>query len=450
VPAADWSPLQIVTVLSLGIIVQAVASAGLAYAYSTVTARLTQGRIVPHLREELYAKLQHLSFGFFDHHGSNSIFNRVTSDAQHTRLFVDGVILQGITTLLTLGAYAFFMGRIHAGLTCACLSIAVPLAALTNHYSARLRPQYLRNRELSDRMVLLFTESVRGMQTVKGFAAEPQQVRRFQAANDEVSGQQRRIFWDLSLFSPLTQILSQSSLVVLFAYGGWLYLQGRIPLGGGLVVFAGLLQQFTAQVANLSTITNSVQQSLAAARRVFEVLDAPVEVAHKPAPVAPTAWPVGSSSRTSPSDTAPASPSSRTVVRDDAGADHRDLRPDGRGQEHAPEPDPAFYDPHRGRILADGTDLRDLDLRRLPSPGRHRPAGYLPVLQHRRGEHRVRPSGRHHGRDPRPRASRRPTSSSRRCRTGTTRSWVEFGVDLSGGQRQRLALARALLLQPSI
>src|SRR5256885_2259803 len=82
-------------------------------------ARLPWGRLVPWLGEELSPRLQHLSFSFFDAHGSHSIFNRVTGDAQNTRLFVDGVILQGITTALTLGAYAVFMGRIHAGLTVA-------------------------------------------------------------------------------------------------------------------------------------------------------------------------------------------------------------------------------------------------------------------------------------------------------------------------------------------
>ena len=153
---------------------------------------------------------------------------------------------------------------------------------LAQFYSARLRPGYLRNRELTDNMVLLFSESVRGMQTVKGFAAEPHQVRRFEEANDEVSSQQRKIFWDLSVFTPGTQMLSQLSLVILFAYGGWLYVQGKIPLGSGLVVFAGLLQQFTGQVATISTIANSVQQSLAAARRVFEVLDTPLEVQSQP------------------------------------------------------------------------------------------------------------------------------------------------------------------------
>ncbi|HEX5398863.1 MAG TPA: ABC transporter ATP-binding protein, partial [Verrucomicrobiae bacterium] len=281
-PPAGWPPLQIVTALALAMVAQAVLRAGLTYAYNMITARLTQGEIVPELRAQLYAKLQRLSFSFFDRHGSNSIFNRVTGDVQNTRLFVDGVLLQGATMILTLAAYAIFMWRIQPSLTVACLSVSLSLWGLAHFYSARLRPGYLRNRELTDEMILLFSETVRGMQTVKGFAAGPHQVRRFEEANDRVSSQQRKIFWDLSIFTPGTQLLSLMSLVILFAYGGWLFAQGRIPLGGGLVVFAGLLQQFTGQVATISNIANSVQQSLAAARRVFEVLDTPVEVQSRP------------------------------------------------------------------------------------------------------------------------------------------------------------------------
>ena len=277
-PPAGWEPLQVVTALSCAIIVQALLRAALTYQYNMVTARLTQGKIVPALRDRIYAKLQRLSFRFFEVHGSSSIFNRVTGDVQNTRLFVDGVVLQGVNMLLTLAAYFVFMWRIHPSLTLACLSVAGGIWWVTHYYSVRLRPAYLRNRELYDSLVQLFTESVRGMQTIKGFAAEPHQVRRFGAANDAVSGQQKRIFRDLSVFTPATQFLSQLSLVILFAYGGWLYVQGRIPLGSGLVVFAGLLQQFNWQVANITTIANSVQQSFTAARRVFEVLDTPVEV----------------------------------------------------------------------------------------------------------------------------------------------------------------------------
>src|SRR5208283_1131247 len=104
-PPAAWSALQVVTALALAIVAQAVVRAVLTYAYNMLTARLTQGEIVPTLRARLYAKLQRLSFSFFDVHGSNSIFNRVTGDVQNTRLFVDGVLLQGVNMILTLAAY---------------------------------------------------------------------------------------------------------------------------------------------------------------------------------------------------------------------------------------------------------------------------------------------------------------------------------------------------------
>ena len=70
-------------------------------------------------------------------------------------------------------------------------------------------------------------------------------------------------------------------MIVLLGYGGWLIVQGQLTLGG-LVAFAALLEQFSGQVNNVATIVNGVQQSLIGARRVFEILDAPVEVKSAP------------------------------------------------------------------------------------------------------------------------------------------------------------------------
>ena len=450
-PPAAWSALQIVTTIAVTIMGLALVRAALTYIYNMITARLTQGEIVPTLRAQLYAKLQRLSFRFFDVHGSNSIFNRVTGDVQNTRLFVDGVLLQGVNMILTLATYAFFMWRIHPALTLACLSVSLPLWWLTQFYSARLRPGYLRNRELSDNMILLFSESVRGMQTVKGFAAEAHQVHRFEAANDNVSSQQRRIFWDLSIFTPGTQILSQLSLVILFALGGWLYVQGKIPLGSGLVVFAGLLQQFTGQVANISTIANSVQQSLAAARRVFEVLDTPVEVQSRPNAIKPARL----TGHIIFEKVTFGYHSQKPVLTEisfsaKAGQVVGIFGMTGSGKSSLLGLIPRFYDPHSGRILADGQDLRDLDLDAF-----RRQIGIVSQESFLFSNTVAANIAFGH-----PQATMEQIE--RAARIASAHDFIialphgyetvlgEAGVDLSGGQRQRLALARALILQPPI
>jgi ATP-binding cassette subfamily B protein len=450
-PPAGWSPLRIVTALALAIVAQALLRAVLTYAYNMLTARLTQGEIVPRLRAQLYAKLQRLSFSFFDVHGSNSIFNRVTGDVQNTRLFVDGVLLQGVNMILTLAAYAFFMWRIHPALTLACLSVSAPLWWLARYYSARLRPGYLRNRELTDQMVLLFSESVRGMQTVRGFAAEQHQIRRFEEANDAVSRQQRRIFWDLSVFTPGTQMLSQLSLVILFAYGGWLYVRGQIPLGGGLVVFAGLLQQFTGQVANLSTIANSVQQSLAAARRVFEVLDTPVEVQSRAGAVAPGQLTGRIVFEDVTFGYTPAKAALAEVSFEaKPGRVIGIFGMTGAGKSTLLGLIPRFYDPREGRVLADGKDLRDLELDAF-----RRQIGIVyqeSFLFSNTVAANIAFGHPHATTAQIERAAR--IASAHEFITALPHGYEtvlgESGVDLSGGQRQRLALARALLLEPSI
>jgi len=450
-PPANWSPLQAVTALAVAIITLALVRAVFTYAYNMITARLTQGEIVPALRAEIYAKLQRLSFSFFDTHGSNSIFNRVTGDVQNTRLFVDGVLLQGTNLILTLVIYAFFMWRIQPALTVACLSVTLPLAWLAHFYSARLRPGYLRNRELTDDMILLFSETMRGMQTVKGFAAEAHQVRRFEEANVKVSAQQQRIFWDLSIFTPGTQILSQLSLVILFAFGGWLYVQGKIPLGGGMVVFAGLLQQFTAQVANISTIANSVQQSLAAARRVFEVLDMPVAVQSRADALPPGRL----TGRMAFENVTFGYAAGQPVLREVSFA----AKPGqvvgifgmtGSGKSSLLSLLPRFYDPTAGRVLVDGRDLRDLDLDAF-----RRQVGIVyqesflfsnTVAANIAFGHPLATM------DEIERAARIASAHDfiQALPLGYETVLGESGVDLSGGQRQRLALARALILQPPI
>jgi ATP-binding cassette subfamily B protein len=246
-------------------------------------------------------------------------------------------------------------------------------------------------------------------------------------------------------------MLSQLSLVILFAYGGWLYVQGKIPLGSGLVVFAGLLQQFTGQVATISTLANSVQQSLAAARRVFEVMDTPLEVESKPDAKIPARLSGQIIFEKVSFSYAPEKPVLEEIsFVAKPGQIIGIFGMTGAGKSTLLGLIPRFYDPHSGRILADGNDLRELDLDAF-----RRQIGIVyqeSFLFSNTVAANIAFGHPHATMEQIERAARIASAHDfiSALPHGYETVLGESGVDLSGGQRQRLALARALILQPPI
>ena len=274
----DWPPLQVLGLLAGLILLFALVRAGLNFVYAVSVNLLVQQKLVVDLRGEVYDKLQQLSFRFFDANTTGSIITRVTGDVQSVRMFVDQVLIQSVIMVISLTVYVIYMASLSPGLTVACLATTPVLWVLSTWFSRKVQPAMLHNRTLVEQMVQLLAEGIQGIAVTKGFGREAEARAKFEAANNAVLTQQHGIFWHMSLFSPAVGFLTRINMMVLLGYGGWLVAHDQLPLGAGLVVFAGLLEQFSGQVNNVATIVNSVQQSLIGARRVFEILDAPVEV----------------------------------------------------------------------------------------------------------------------------------------------------------------------------
>ena len=224
---AGWSPLAQVALLAGVVLLLEAVRGSLNYVYALSSGYLVHTRIVPQLRSLVYDKLQRLSFRFFDANATGSIINRVTSDVQSVRAFIDGVLIQFILLLVSLVCYLAYMFSLNVGLTLACLATTPLMWLVTVIFSRMVRPLYDKNRDLVDRVILRLAESIQGVQVIKGFGREREEIARFAIDNGAVRDQQHGIFWRVSIFGPIIGYMTQINLVILLAYGGWLVTRSR-------------------------------------------------------------------------------------------------------------------------------------------------------------------------------------------------------------------------------
>ena len=453
-PPAGASPMLLVIILGGAALLAAGMRAYFNILYAVSVNRLVQGEIVPSLRTQVFGKMQRLAFRFFDGNASGALLNRTTSDVQAVRSFVDLVLIQSLIMLMSLGLYLGYMLRHNVGLTLWCLATTPLLLITTMVFSRRVQPAYAANRAQMDDLVLRMSESIQGMAVVRGFAAEEILEADLNRRNRLVRDGQQRIFRHISLFSPAIGLLTQVNVIVLLAYGGSLVFRRALSLGD-LVVFAGLLQQFSTQVTNMATVVNTLQESLIGARRVFEVLDTPVEIESPPAPRALPAAD-GMAGAVQFEGVTFAYGQGRRPALEAIDIDARPgscvalLGPAGAGKSTLLGLIPRFFDPTRGIIRIDGVDLRELDLDQL-----RRQIGVM-FQDSFLFSHTVA-ANIAYGWPEAPRAD-----VERAARIAGADDFVralahgydtvlgESGANLSGGQRQRLGLARAILRQPRI
>jgi ATP-binding cassette subfamily B protein len=318
-------------------------------------------------------------------------------------------------------------------------------------FDRNIRPAWKKVREVTGKLTEMLQENVVGIRVVKAFAREPHQIELFRERNMSLYQANLDRAAIEAKAQPVLEFLSGLSTISMLGYGAFLVMSGRITVGV-LFAFYSLTWSLIWPIRMLGWLVNMAEQALAAAPRLFELLDAVPSIANKPDAIVPDEIRghivFEDVSFTFPGD-------SREALKDVnleilPGETVAIVGGTGSGKSTLVNLIPRFLDPTGGRITLDGVDLRDLDLKTLRKGiGLVLQDNFLFSATVRENIALGRPDA---GDEEIEKAARLAQAAEfieelpRRYETPVG----ERGIGLSGGQKQRIALARALLVDPKI
>jgi ATP-binding cassette subfamily B multidrug efflux pump len=435
---------------AVGIVVAAAVAAVFTYVQGFLAAKASQG-VAYDLRNALYGHIQRLSFGYHDRAQTGQLLTRATSDVELVRMFVGTALLQLVSAFLMLvGSLILLLGT-NWQLTLITLPVMLSVFGVFGIFAGRGRPLFVLVQQKLGRLNTILQENLAGVRVVKAFARETWEQERFGESNVLLRDATVRVGRMFALVIPLIFTLANLGTLTVVWGGGYQLIAGRLTIGQ-LVAFQSYVMMAMFPMIMLGMIIMAVSQAGAGAQRIFEILDAEIEVTDRPGAIELPSI----RGRVAFEDvTFRYFPDQPPVLEDvsfvaEPGQTVALFGATGSGKSTIINLIPRFYDVSSGRVTIDGYDVRDVTLESL-----RRQIGI--VLQETTLFAGTIRENIAYGR---PDAS--PEEIVAAAKTAEAHDFIvsfsegydtpvgERGAALSGGQKQRIAIARALLIDPRI
>ena len=256
------------------------ASAGLAYLVPQIVLRVSQ-RTVRMMRADLFAKLMHLPVKYFDTRQTGEILSHISYDIDTVNTSLSNDLVQILTSIITVVGALIMMIRISPVLVLVFV-VTVPMSVLfTRFMTRRVRPLYRnRSKALGD-MNGFIEEYVSGQRTIRAYHREADVLNRFDEKNEQAVQSYYRAEYYASVTGPSVNFINNLSLTLISIFGALMFLTNRITLGN-ISSFVLYSRKFSGPINEAANIFSELQSALAAAERVFELLDEPEEPADLP------------------------------------------------------------------------------------------------------------------------------------------------------------------------
>jgi ATP-binding cassette, subfamily B, bacterial MsbA len=408
-------------------------------------------RVVADIRQELFHQLMRLSVGFHDATTSGRLVSRVVNDvgmmANAASSVVKDIFQNSLTFLAMVGVILYQNWKL-AGLSL----IVIPLSGVIMvRVGQRLKRLATSGQEQLGDMSSTLQETLSGIRMVKAFGREEAEAERFQERNRKVLSNTLKSNQVWSIGHSQMEVIGVIGIAIIIWYGGYLVIQEAMTPGAFFSFLAAMFMAYTP-IKKLSGSNNLIQQALAAAERVFEVLDLDTEQSrdHGTVPLAGIKDSIEFQgvSLCYANRTVQALTNIDLSIR--VGEVVALVGSSGSGKTTLVSLLPRFYEPTAGRILLDGIPLSSYELKTLRA--------HIGIVSQETVlfDETIRNNiafGR---------ADSNPAEVEQAAKLAYAHDFIlrspegyetiigERGLKLSGGERQRLAIARAILRDPPL
>ncbi|MFC5828602.1 ABC transporter ATP-binding protein [Nonomuraea insulae] len=350
---AFWGPAF--TWLALAVLAGVASFAG---AYATA---LAAERFLLALRDRVYAHLQTLAPDFSEKRRLGDLMARMTDDIEAIEELVGSGLVRAITTVASVVFFAGAAFFIRWDLALLTMALVPLFLVVSKGFTGRFRSAAARERASNGAMNSVLEEGLANQPLVQAYNRQGAESRRLHGEGRGWLRANMAQAWLAGLYSPVMQVIETVCLIVILGFGAWEIAAGRLTLGG-LLSFAAYLALLYPAVQGLGELAMNVSEAAAGSDRVIEILGVKPVVTD-----ADGAVPVGRSGGRIVFDQVgfayPGRP--RPALRNvsftaEPGEVVVISGPSGAGKSTLAKLLLRFYDPDRGRILLDGTDLRGL------------------------------------------------------------------------------------------